>query len=398
MRTLRLSNILVLPCLWLATSCGTPDTGDSTQHIEPSDGPLVVSVGRAFACVADPGHGVYCWGDNTYGQLGEPPASAGGTAARSEPRLVSETDDAIDVTAGAWHACAVLTEGVRCWGLNDDGQLGVSSAAPGTCRHNVTDGGDAEAACQPTPTLLDDTELDFAAAGADVTCVAKADGAPVCHGPDRYRFGDVGALRNIAFSERAACGIDEDAGVHCAGDTMLTSYAPFQMLGDVLDIAISDENGCVVEADGETGCWGSGNSSGQLGAGHTNIVDPWVMTNPVASAVRVRAGDNHFCALQDDGRVQCWGRNESGQLGTAPDTPDSGGQEMVDPETDSRDPAFCPGGPCSADPLVVAGLPPVASLSAGGDTTCAVTADREVYCWGRLASSPQPVLITGPWD
>ena len=49
----------------------------------------------------------------------------------------------------------------------------------------------------------------LAVAGADVTCVAEAeDGALDCFGPDRYQFGDVGTLRNIAFSDRAACGID----------------------------------------------------------------------------------------------------------------------------------------------------------------------------------------------
>ena len=27
-------------------------------------------------------------------------------------------------------------------------------------------------------------------------------------------------------------------------------------------------------------------------------------------------GDHHACALLDDGQVRCWGRNDSGQVGT----------------------------------------------------------------------------------
>ena len=65
--------------------------------------------------------GVKCWGDNEYGQLGD-----GTTTDRLTPVEVSgPTSDVMMVAAGKYHTCAVTNVGgVKCWGKNDNGQLG----------------------------------------------------------------------------------------------------------------------------------------------------------------------------------------------------------------------------------------------------------------------------------
>ena len=84
------------------------------------------------------GSKLYCWGDNTYGQLG-----LGDTLDRSEPTLVtlpinpstSREFEAIYVSVGEKSSCAILAEdGVNdesgylyCWGDNNEGQLGIGS-------------------------------------------------------------------------------------------------------------------------------------------------------------------------------------------------------------------------------------------------------------------------------
>jgi hypothetical protein len=95
-----------------------------------------VSAGEEFTCVLLTTAGVHCFGDNTVGQLG----SGSVSSARETPGAVNElTGTVVDVTAGASHACAVMSTGqVRCWGLNDQGQLGIGSKVTATAASAIT--------------------------------------------------------------------------------------------------------------------------------------------------------------------------------------------------------------------------------------------------------------------
>ena len=89
---------------------------------------------------------------------------------------------------------------------------------------------------------------------------------------------------------------------------------------------------------------------------------------PPSEAIAIAAGWEHTCALLSGGTVQCWGRNDYGQLG---DGTNSG------PETCGY------GLACSLVPVAVTGLSGATAISAGGDTTCVVVAGGTAACWGR---------------
>ena len=81
-----------------------------------------VSSGYSHTCaIAD--NGASCWGNNSHGQLGD-----GTTVSRSVPTLVQGLDglgDIVGVAAGKVHTCAVTQSGAAlCWGDNSYGQLG----------------------------------------------------------------------------------------------------------------------------------------------------------------------------------------------------------------------------------------------------------------------------------
>ena len=87
-----------------------------------------VSVGDAYACAIDAAGAAFCWGRNSYGQLG----SSGGSTAI--PRAVQGDLTFTSISAGARHACGVTAQGtVNCWGSNVFGALGnrLQAAARG---------------------------------------------------------------------------------------------------------------------------------------------------------------------------------------------------------------------------------------------------------------------------
>jgi len=84
-----------------------------------------VSVGRNHACSVRAGGQIACWGRNNLGECGD------GTTADSRPLFVTvyNLTSASAVSCGTAFTCARLADGTaRCWGANDDGQLGDGSA------------------------------------------------------------------------------------------------------------------------------------------------------------------------------------------------------------------------------------------------------------------------------
>src|SRR5437762_1895507 len=123
---------------------------------------------------------------------------------------------------------------------------------------------------------------------------------------------------------------------------------------------------CMRLPDGTVQCWGR-NNFGQLGNGDGNLADSSV---PVAvrgltTATRVVTGDSHTCALLGDGTVQCWGVGDSGQRG---------------------DGTF---NNISTVPVAVVGmggaghLTNAVAVAARGYHSCALLGDGTVRCWGR---------------
>jgi alpha-tubulin suppressor-like RCC1 family protein len=85
--------------------------------------PTVLAAGGAHTCAAAAGvpNGTICFGSNGGSQLGAPATPRGS----NPPALGAVTT----LAAGFAHSCAVTADGLRCWGLNDRGQLGIGPGA-----------------------------------------------------------------------------------------------------------------------------------------------------------------------------------------------------------------------------------------------------------------------------
>ncbi|RYE86418.1 MAG: hypothetical protein EOO75_15755, partial [Myxococcales bacterium] len=131
---------------WGNNDLGQLGLGDTTDRlpeanqVNPSLAPVdlgtggavvQVVVGAAHVCALRQAGSVKCWGDNSFGQLGQ-----GDTAARGDGPgemgtdlltvKLGSTSPVVQLAAGAHHTCARRQDGrVKCWGRNDRGQLGL---------------------------------------------------------------------------------------------------------------------------------------------------------------------------------------------------------------------------------------------------------------------------------
>lgn len=88
----------------------------------------MVSSSFSFSCGITTSGAAWCWGTNTWGQLGN-----GTTTDSRVPVPVSGGLTFALVSVGTTYACGITTGGVAyCWGNNDSGQLGNGSSVGGS--------------------------------------------------------------------------------------------------------------------------------------------------------------------------------------------------------------------------------------------------------------------------
>lgn len=101
-----------------------------------ASGAQMIAAGGNHTCILTNEGGVQCWGDNTQGQLGNAQQTNSAVPVNVAGLMKGVTKIAagvgsvreLEVFVGA-HTCALtVTGGVKCWGDNDDGQLGEGRA------------------------------------------------------------------------------------------------------------------------------------------------------------------------------------------------------------------------------------------------------------------------------
>jgi alpha-tubulin suppressor-like RCC1 family protein len=105
------------------------DLVDTTTNIRP--GAVAgtrtyqrIAAGGRHTCALSDGVG-YCWGDDSFGQLGNGQFSS---APSNKPARIASGLEFSTLSAGDSYSCAVASGGIGyCWGRNDSGQLGDGS-------------------------------------------------------------------------------------------------------------------------------------------------------------------------------------------------------------------------------------------------------------------------------
>jgi alpha-tubulin suppressor-like RCC1 family protein len=334
-------------------------------------------------CAVDTGHGLWCWGDNSAGQLGD-----GTTVQRDVPVRVGAGTSWASAAAGLDHTCALTTDGrTFCWGQNDTGELGdgtIDGAARPVavntdlttrsiiagwghtcaltagqelwCWGNNFGGRLGDGTEVPSPntasavrvgTGKDWTGLDL---GGRHTCALRADATLWCWGDNTHgQLGDgrtvsrptparvAGAWASVSAGDDSTCGIRADGTLWCWGDVPTEGRtARPRQVGDLagwVNVSVGDAHVCGVRTGAALWCWGD-NGHRPPARVHTDVATAWA---------EVAAGQGHTCARTTEGRVWCWGDDVS------------------------------PGGPVD--------LPGVSTVRANATGFCALGTDHRLWCW-----------------
>ena len=265
--------------------------------------------GQTAACAAagksgSSGGQIWCWGDDTYGQLGR---GAAGAASATPVRVnLGSGRDSSTVAVGGTSACAVTTDGFVCWGDNTNGQLGT--ATPGIAAPAVVAGSDAIATGKGVTSSPNLVALGRAHACGGVSEAILCWGAGTAGQLGNGASADSSALVKVTLpigvsslaaggDSTCASGSDKKSteGVWCWG-AIAGANAPKQVaLPDIVSpsrVAVGFDRACAVMSDSTVWCWSATAAPTQVRG---------------VKATLVSVGQDQTCASLTNGRLRCWG-------------------------------------------------------------------------------------------
>ncbi len=298
-------------------------------------------LGPGIGCTLDDNSAISCWGANgqqhVTGKMTNP-------AQLEVPVTISTTPAAKALFVGVSHSCATTTDNaaeLRCWGRNQDGELGNGTVS----------------GAMPITTVPDAKNVGGIALGPGRTCAFGSNNDIYCWGANKY--GEAGVanagavtlpqkvggppMTGVAVSACVSCAIsaDDKKEVYCWGynggtssnylgtnNSITNTHTPQKVVGiqGALAVAITDYSttgvpcagaACAVLANGSVRCWG-GSSDALLGTGNAGTIpaaqQPTTVSG-VSGAKSIIAGDRSFCVLTGAANVLCWGQRGGGQTG-----------------------------------------------------------------------------------
>jgi alpha-tubulin suppressor-like RCC1 family protein len=261
----------------LGDNTGSPSSGEKSspvQTVSAGTNWKQVAAGRSHTAAIKTDGTLWTWGENTLGGLGDNTVTV-----RSSPvQTVSAGTNWKQVNGGQIHTVAIKTDGTLwTWGFNTQGQLGDNSRT-----HRSS----------PVQTVAGGTNWKQVACGATHTTAIKTDGT-------LWTWGNNGGGQ--------------------LGDNSITHRSsPIQTVAAGTNwklLACGGYYTAAIKTDGTLWIWGR-NGDGQLGDNSINPKSSPIQT--VAGGTNwklVNGGETHTAAIKTDGTLWLWGENTNGELG-----------------------------------------------------------------------------------
>ena len=325
--------------------CGLDGTGKPWKwpNGKLEAGPTSLSGAKAISCSSThtcvvTGEGtVSCWGDNTYGALGD------GTQKNPDgPVVAKDVKNAEEVDVDVSRTCARTSGGeVYCWGDRE-----FAKAGDGT----LIDGHKGREKPLPGKPVLGLAGANSLAVSLVHSCASTGDGSVMCWGqcrsgacgqpprppwiPRAMKAPKVSGVGSLSAGDVATCGIDKSGGVMCWGTSQygvlgesVADTKPHEAPSKIALPSAAAEvrvgiggHACARLSTGAVYCWGH-NDHGQLGDGTTTDRKSPAPVKGVDKALHIAAGDSTACAVVEGGRLFCWGQKRVMKKGALEDAP-----------------------------------------------------------------------------
>lgn len=188
-------------------------------------------------------------------------------------------------------------------------------------------------------------------------------------------------FRSISRGDYGACGVSVAGAVYCWGrnytgqigsstvplGAATATPTPADLPGTFASVHVGQYHVCALSTTGQAYCWGENLTARATAPDGTDVACigltlPGCVSAPAPVTTSLRftslaIGSNSTCGIATDGSTYCWGRNESGELGTGDSV-------------------------SSVTPRQVTTTVTFSQISGGDRGFCGLTAAGDVYCWG----------------
>jgi len=299
--------------------------------------------------------------------------------------------EAKQITAGNHHACALLKNGKAfCWGDNTFGQIG-NDTGDDTRVSMVMENEKAPKAFEGIQSII---------AGGNSTClIAKEDQSLFCFGekygsknkinwiPEKIdisgRIETLTEIKQVSLGDGFGCALSRSQ-VYCWGkndhkqlghsyhEIGTTKASPVEVhypkkspLSKIESIAAGDKHACALHREeGTVFCWGD-NSFGQLGTNSSHGLPEQVAVSSSNFSVKrvktIAAGRERNCIISSKDELFCWGNGAFGILGNSlaisnyPERVKDSNNDMLNGST---------------------------AVSIGYDHSCVIGTNKKLFCFG----------------
>ncbi|MCB9091331.1 MAG: putative Ig domain-containing protein [Halobacteriovoraceae bacterium] len=368
-----------------------------------------IALNGSVACGIHSNSKLYCWGFNSYSQVGDNSNTHRYTPTEVDMSFAGLANAFIDVSIANNSTCAIhATKKVFCWGADLYGGLGNGAGTSTPFKYPI------EIDMSGT---ADPNSFRILATGNTIEnnhCAINSNGKAYCWGENNnYQMGcptcttAEPAPKEVSFthlviandvlhitrSTYSMCLIHSNTNQYCAGLNIFGKFGDGLYAGEKrmqeIDMSahaetndfselsgLADTSGSpkarvsAIHTSGKLFIWGSNganiNVSGQASytaamPTPTQLVDMsgFALTNDF---IKTSNSHSHVCAIHSSGRMFCWGQGTLGQLGDG---------LSANSET-----------PVEIDMSAHAEINDFIDVATSGSTTCGVHSGGKIFCWG----------------